>query len=80
MLIDAIEHVTALSTIPEAPQELLRRIQGEYVEMPGLILTEAQAQRLWALDDRTCRIVLDILVERSFLTKTAAGAYLRASY
>ena len=47
--------------------------------MPGLILTEAQAQRLWALDDRTCRIVLATLVERSFLRRTSAGAYVKAS-
>ena len=79
MLTDAIEHVTALRAAPEAPLVLLRRIQGEYVEMPGLILTEAQAQRLWALDDRTCRIVLAALVERSFLRRTSAGAYVKAS-
>ena len=79
MLTDAIEQVTALRTAPEAPQELLRRIQGEYVEMPGLILTEAQARRLWALDDRTCRVVLATLVERSFLKRTTTGAYVRAS-
>jgi hypothetical protein len=47
--------------------------------MPGLILTELQAQRLWAIDDRTCRVVLATLVERNFLRRTTAGAYVRAS-
>ena len=79
MLTDTIEHVTALRAAPEAPLVLLQRIQGEYVEMPGLILTEAQAQRLWALDGRTCRIVLAALVERSFLRRTSTGAYVKAS-
>lgn len=79
MSTDAIEHVFAVKAAPRAPRALLRRIQGEYAEMPGLILTEAQAQRLWAIDDRTCRIVLATLVERSFLRRTTAGAYVRAS-
>jgi hypothetical protein len=79
MLTDAIEHVTASSAAPGASHALLRRIQSEYVEMPGLILTEAQARRLWALDDRTCRVVLATLVERSFLKRTTTGAYVRAS-
>jgi hypothetical protein len=79
MLTDAIKDVTALRAVPEAPLVLLQRIQGEYVEMPGLILTEAQAQRLWALDDRTCRIVLATLVKQSFLRRTSAGAYVKAS-
>ena len=79
MLTDAIKQVSALNAAPGAPQALIRRVQSEYFEMPGLILTEAQAQRLWALDDRTCRVVLATLVERSFLRRTAAGAYVRAS-
>ena len=33
--------------------EVLQRIQGEYLEMPGLRLTPAQAQRLWGLERST---------------------------
>lgn len=47
--------------------------------MPDLILTENQARRLWALDSDTCRRVLAVLLERRFLKRTAAGAYVRAS-
>jgi hypothetical protein len=79
MLTDATEHVSALNAAPGPPRALLQRIQGEFVEMPGLILTETQAQRLWAIDGRTCRVVLATLVERSFLRRTSAGAYVRAS-
>jgi hypothetical protein len=57
---------------------LLRRIEGEYHEMPGLKLTDAQAQRLWNLDAETCRIVLITLMQRRFLRRTANGMYIRA--
>ena len=66
------------SHVPPAP-ELLRRIQNEYREMPGLILTEAQARRLWAIDAQTCRAVLGALLQRRFLRRTATGAYVRAA-
>ena len=36
-----------LSNQSGAMATLLRRIQSEYREMPGLKLTEAQARRLW---------------------------------
>jgi hypothetical protein len=58
---------------------LVRRIEGEYHEMPGLKLTEAQAQRLWDLDSDTCHIVLVTLVQRRFLRRTATGMYVRAA-
>jgi len=62
-----------------ATSVLLQRIQNEYREMPGLILTEDQARRLWAIDSTTCRRVLAALMEQRFLKRTAAGAYVRAS-
>jgi hypothetical protein len=52
---------------------LLERIRAEYMEMPGLTLTAAQAQRLWGLDGTTCRAALDALVEAGFLSRTDAG-------
>lgn len=57
---------------------LLRRIECEYREMPGLRLTQAQAQRLWDLDTTTSRAVLAILTERGFLKRTPADTYIRA--
>lgn len=58
---------------------LLERIQGEYREMPGLKLTDAQACRLWALDGCTCRLVLTRLVEQRFLKRAPDGTYVRAT-
>lgn len=57
---------------------LLARIRGEYLEMPGLKLTEAQARRLWDLDRHTCGIALKALLDQRFLERTAEGAYVRA--
>jgi hypothetical protein len=67
-----------LSSQPRAvAATLLRRIQSEYREMPGLKLTEAQAQRLWGIDGRTCRLVLTTLLEQRFLKQTPGGTYVR---
>lgn len=57
--------------------EVVRRIRGEFLEMPGLRLTPKQAQRLWRLDERACDAVLDALVGARFLAKTRDGAFVR---
>ena len=57
--------------------EMLRRIQGEFVEMPGLRLTAAQAQRLWGLEQEICDALLRALVDAKFLTLTRDGAFIR---
>jgi hypothetical protein len=57
--------------------DLLNRIRMEFIEMPGLRLTAAQARRLWDLPPRTCDAVLDTLVGERFLRRTADGAFLR---
>jgi hypothetical protein len=60
-------------------EQMIRRISGEYLEMPGLRLTAEQAQRLWGLDRQACSEILSELVANSFLTRTADGRYARAS-
>ena len=57
--------------------DVLQRIQGEYVEMPGLRLTPAQAQRLWGLERDVCDALLGALVDAKFLAQTRDGAYVR---
>lgn len=45
----------------EVSDAMLRRIYGEFLEMPGMRLTLSQAQRLWGLDEgpaRRCSITL----------------------
>jgi hypothetical protein len=55
-------------------EQLLRRVRGEYLEMPGLKLTCLQAQRLWAMDEQTCA---EILTEARFLQRQYDGTYAR---
>jgi hypothetical protein len=57
--------------------DVLQRIQGEYVEMPGLRLTAAQAQRLWGLDRSVCEQLLNALVNANFLSQTRDGSFVR---
>jgi hypothetical protein len=57
---------------------ILRRVRGEFLEMPGLRLTTAQAQRLWTIDRPTCEALLNALVESRFLDRTRDGSFVRA--
>jgi hypothetical protein len=63
---------------PTPGEDLLRRVRSEFVEMPGLRLTEPQARRLWGLDQASCSTLLAKLVEARFLTRTRDGAFLRS--
>ena len=66
------EHLSSRSD-----EQLLRRVTGEYLEMPGLRLTREQARRLWGLDDQTSTNLLDALVDLKFLIRHADGQYAR---
>ena len=59
-------------------EDLIQRARGEYLEMPGLRLTDAQAGRLWGLDTTTCQRLLRTLLDAQFLTRTPDGRYRRA--
>ena len=56
---------------------ILQRIEDEYLEMPGLVLTPEQGARLWALPRVTVLDALHVLVGVGFLSRTALGAYRR---
>ncbi len=64
-----------LSKVPL--DEVVSRIRGEFLEMPGLSLTLAQAQRLWGLDRRRCAALLNVLVKGGFLFRTREGTFVR---
>lgn len=53
------------SVLPPLSSELRNRIRAEFMEMPGMRLTLAQAKRLFGLDSATC--------DRVFQAMTAAG-------
>ncbi len=56
----------------------LALIRAEYVEMPGLRLTQREAERLWGLDAHVCQALFEALVAISFLRRTRQGEYVRA--
>jgi hypothetical protein len=65
------------TTICAVPDALFRRVQGEFLEMPGLCLTHSQASRLWGLDQQTCERLLSRLVDAKFLMRTREGAFVQ---
>ena len=58
-------------------EAILRRVRAEFVEMPGLRLTPAQATRLWGVERDMCHAVIDALIDSAFLRWTPAGALVR---
>jgi hypothetical protein len=68
---------TAQASVTVEPAVLARRIQSEYVEMPGLTLTGPQAARLWNLNVHQAEGLLAELVERGFLMRDRRGSYRR---
>ena len=55
-----------------------RRIAAEFRDMPGLILTIAQASRLLGVDARACERILGMLERDGLLRRSPGGAYARA--
>jgi hypothetical protein len=51
------------------------RVEGEFLETPGLRLTIPEAQRRFAIDEITCEALLDALVDASVLFRTRDLVY-----
>jgi hypothetical protein len=66
---------TDASTADES--ELLTRIQLEYVSMPSLRLTLAQARRFWGLTHSRCESTFHRLVDSGFLAQEPDGTFAR---
>jgi hypothetical protein len=69
-----------MSEQPRLIDDVLRRVQGEFLEMPGLRLTEPQARRLWGLDAVSCSALLEALIDAKFLFRTRDGAFMRVEH
>ena len=61
----------------QPPQNVLERVRGEYLEMPGLRLKPEHVQRLCGVDQTVCQMALDALVDARFLCANADGTYAR---
>ena len=57
---------------------IVDRVRFEFMEMPGLELTMAQAVRLWNLGADDCRCVIDTLVDAGFLRWTPRRTIVRS--
>lgn len=67
-----------LSLCPQSSStdaHVLDRVRGEYLEMPGLRLTQQQAQRLFGLDPSACAVVLETLTREQFLSHGGDGRF-----
>jgi hypothetical protein len=60
-------------------RDMLNRIRGEYLEMPGMRLNPQQVRRLSGTDETTCQSVLDELVRAAFLRLDLDGRYSRTT-
>jgi hypothetical protein len=63
----------------DALADAVDRVQREFLEMPGLRLTHAQAARLCALPPETCEAAFACLMEMRFLARTPGATFMRAS-
>lgn len=75
---DANPETNAHDPMDETFVAALGRAKAEFMEMPGLRLTLAQAQRLWAIDRALCDAVLAALVETRFLVQSGKASFIRA--
>ena len=66
-----------MTSTPSLQQILLQRIAHDYDEQVGLRLTPAEAQRLWDLDEATCRAALTALIDAGILYRTSDGQFVR---
>jgi hypothetical protein len=55
----------------------LRRVRRDFLDMPGLQLTPAQAARSWTFDLELCQAVFDALLATHFLTRTTRATFAR---
>jgi hypothetical protein len=56
---------------------LVRRVESEFKEMPGLSLTLAQAVRLFSLPQGPCQRILSVLVKDGTMSLREDGCYAR---
>jgi hypothetical protein len=68
--------MTHTATLPPFIHDLDALIRAEYLEMPGLCLTVAQAARLWNANRDDCSQMLDALTRAGFLYRSK-DQYLR---
>jgi hypothetical protein len=56
-------------------EDLVMRIEGEFLATPGLRLTIPEAERRFGADEITCEAILEALVDAAVLFKTRDRVY-----
>ena len=69
--------IAAITIVMPRLQSAIVRMAAEYQEMPGLVLTLREAERLLGLDQAICERAVEVLMRRRFLKRLPTGAYLR---
>jgi hypothetical protein len=69
-----------ISDIAPAVDQIARRIDAEFDEMPGMRLTHAQVRRLWSLSERDCDEALEHLCATGHLARDSSGRYRRRRF
>lgn len=73
-----MDDIHVVSALEKALAEVMRRARVEFVEMPGMQLTPAQAARMWHVEPELCAAAFSALVDARFLVKTRKGKFARA--
>lgn len=60
--------------------DIMRVIDAEFEEMPGMRLTEAQVRRLWNLSMQEAEVVLGHLCHMRRLVRDETGRYFRQRF
>ena len=66
---------TRMSAHRRRIEDLVVRIESEFLAAPELMLTVTEAGRRFAADEVTCEAVLDALVDAEVLVKTRDRVY-----
>jgi hypothetical protein len=77
---DVRRRISAIATPPERRDftrrgALVRRITAEFCEMPGLVLSIAQASRLLGVDAEACERIFATLQREGLLRRRVGGGY-----
>ena len=58
-------------------EDLVVQMQNDFLDIPALELTLAEARQRFDTDDETCEAVLDALVDARVLARAQGGTYQR---
>ena len=67
----------SLTALAPRVLHIVRLIDAEFDEMPGMRLTDAQARRLWNVSPAECEQALHHLCEAQRLVRDRVGRYFR---